>query len=345
MKSGRIRAIWLHAFFWLLAAGALLSDFLSVNPPAAQNLSMFFAPPTQIHWMDADGRVHWRPHVHGYRLSDPLNVVYVEDPEVVYSLDFWVEGYPYRLLGLIPARIHLIASSKPAVFYPLGADELGRDVLARVLAGSRVSLFVVTAGSLIYFVLGALIGILAGMAGKWGDSLLMRLADFVLALPALYVILALRALLPENMPAWQGILLVTGTISAIAWPPMARGVRGLIRQVRSAAYVEAARSFGCSRRWLLMHHFAPAILPYLLQQTLVAAPIFLLGEVILSFLDVGTSASAISWGAMLRNLRDTRVLTDFWWNLLPLAVVALVLLSFNIATTYALRRHPARNVL
>jgi peptide/nickel transport system permease protein len=110
---------------------------------------------------------------------------------------------------------------------------------------------------------------------------------------------------------------------------MARGVRGLILQLRNSTCVEAARSLGGTPIHVFTRHMLPSLLPFALAQLAVAAPLFLLGEVVLSFLNVGFQDSGESWGSMLRNLRDTRIVTDFWWNLLPLCMVFLTLLSLN----------------
>jgi peptide/nickel transport system permease protein len=211
----------------------------------------------------------------------------------------------------------------------LGTDELGRDVLARVLAGTRTSLLVVVLGVLIYSAIGLTIGAIAGLSGGWVDTVLMRLSEFVLALPALYLVLAMRALLPMQIPFLQALFWIVGTIAAVAWPPMARGVRGLVLQLKSSTCVEAARSLGGTPIHVFTRHMLPSLLPFALAQLAVAAPIFLLGEVVLSFLNVGFQDSGESWGSMLRNLKDTRVVTDFWWNLLPLCMVFLTLLSLN----------------
>jgi peptide/nickel transport system permease protein len=313
----------------LLVSAALLSDFLSTNPPDSQNLQMFYAPPARIHFVDKGGRIRFRPFVYRYSLTDPLNTTYKEEGGRAYPLTFFAQGYRYHLLGLIPCSIHL-ATAPGTEFYPWGSDELGRDVLARTLAGARTSLTIVVSGILVYAVLGIIFGAFAGLSGGWIDSVLMRLSEFVLALPALYLILALRAMLPARMPFAQTVLMVSGTIAAVAWPPLARAVRGQILQFGSSGFVEAAISFGCTRRQVFSRHMLPALPAVVAAQAVLAAPVFLLGEVILSFLDVGVQGSAESWGTMLRSLRDPRVMTDFWWNLAPLVLVFLTLLALNL---------------
>ncbi len=313
----------------LLLLSALVSDFLSSNPPDELNLGRFFAPPTRIHLFDKRAVFHWRPHVCEYELVDPLEVHYAERAEIKYPLEFFCRGYGYRFLGLIPTSRHLIGTSSGRNFYPLGTDELGRDVLARVLAGARTSLTVVLAGVIIYFLLGLAIGMLAGFSGGLIDAALMRTSEFVMAIPALYLVLALRALVPVKISFAETVLLIAGTIAAVTWPPMARGIRGLVLQLRSAGYVEAARSLGSSTWLIIRRHMLPAVLPFALAQAVIAAPVFLLGEAVLSFLDVGFRESGESWGSMLRNLKDPRILSGFWWNLAPLVLIFVTLLCLT----------------
>jgi peptide/nickel transport system permease protein len=259
-------------------------------------------------------------------------VVYRERKDRTYPLEFFRRGHSYRLLGVIPTNVHLVGTEEN-VFHPLGTDELGRDVLSRVLAGAQTSLLVVLVGMAIYALTGVALGVTAGLLGGWTDAALMRLSEFVLAVPALYLILALRALLPIKLPFWDTLLLTVGTIAAVTWPPLARGVRGLILQLKGAAYVEAARALGCSNVRILRDHMAPALTPFVLTQSAVAAPVFLLGEVVLSFLDVGFRDSGESWGSMLRSLKDPRVLTDFWWNMSPLVLVFATLFCLNLVSS------------
>ncbi len=330
MPRGTRIAFGFACFLVLIAAFA---DFLSSNPPLMQNLDQFYHPPTRLHFFDREGSFHLRPFLYRSELQEPLDVLYSEETDTEYPLEFFFKGHPYRLFGLIEMDRHLAGRSQEPYFYPFGTDELGRDVLARVLAGARTSLMIVSLGIGFYVLLGLAIGALAGLCGGWIDALLMRFSEFVLALPALYLILALRAILPMRISFLQTLFLMVGTIAAVAWPPMARGVRGLILQLKNSIYVEAARSLGATPAHIFIRHMFPSLLPFVLTQLVVAAPIFLLGELVLSFLNVGFRDSAESWGLMLRSLKDTRVITDFWWNLLPLAMIFMTLLSLNILSS------------
>ena len=331
----RIRGLHLaSAFFGIMVFISVFADFLSSNAPSQQNLEQFYHPPARVHFFDREGKFRLRPFIYRTELKDPLDAIYKEDTEASYSLEFFCRGYRYRIFGLVSSDRHLLGRSGDPRYYPLGTDELGRDVLARVLAGTRTSLLVVVFGVLLYSIIGLIIGAFAGLSGGWVDSMLMRLSEFVLALPALYLLLALRALLPMRVPFLQTLLLIIGTIAAVAWPPMARGVRGLVLQLKSSPYVEAARSLGGTPIHIFTRHMLPSLIPFALAQLAVAAPIFLLGEVVLSFLNVGFQDSGESWGSMLRSLKDTRIVTDFWWNLLPLCMVFLTLLSLNALSSH-----------
>jgi peptide/nickel transport system permease protein len=325
----------------MLALAAVLADFLSPSPSMRQNLDAPFAPPTRIHWIDAAGRFHLRPFVYRYELVDPLNLQYREQrDQQPYPLRFFESGWTYRW-----GSLHWMLAPPDVPFYPLGADELGRDVLARTLAGARTSLAVVLIGISLYAAIGVLIGSLAGVLGGWVEGVLMRFSEFVLALPALYLILALRALLPLRISFWQTLLLTVGTIAAVAWPPMARGVRGLLLQLRASTYVEAARGLGASRWQVFARHMLPHIAPFVLTQTALAAPIFILGEVLLSYLGVGFQEVDSSWGTMLRKVQDVRVVTDFWWNLAPLPLVFAALLALNVGAGRTRERESTRIAL
>lgn len=332
-------------FFGLLIFISLFADFLSSNPPALQNLEQFYHPPTRVHFFDREGRFGLRPFFYQTQLKDLLDASYQENTKESYPLEFFFRGYRYTILGLISLDRHLVGRSGSPRYYPLGTDELGRDVVARALAGTRTSLLVVVLGVLVYSAIGLSVGAFAGLFGGWVDTALMRLSEFVLALPALYLVLALRAMLPMRTPFLQTLFWIVGTIAAVTWPPMARGVRGLILQVKSSAYVEAARSLGGTRTHVFLHHMLPSLIPFALAQLAVAAPIFLLGEVVLSFLNVGFQGSGESWGSMLRSLKDTRIVTDFWWNLLPLCMVFLTLLSLNVLSSRSRSWEPENQIM
>ena len=333
------------SFFLFLLLVALLADFLSPNPPGMQDLEGFYRPPARVRFFDGGGRFHWRPFIYRTELTDPLDASYREDKGTAYPLEFFFKGHRYTVLGIFSSDRHLMGRNQSPRFYPLGADALGRDVLARMLAGTRTSLLVVVLGILLYAAIGLAVGVPAGWTGGWLDSAHMRCSDFVLALPALYLVLAVRSLLPMQIPFLQALFWIVAAIAAGAWPPMARGGRGLILQTRNSAHVEAARSLGGTPAHVFLRHVFPALIPFISAQMVVAAPVFLLGEVVLSFLNVGFQDSGESWGAMLQGLKDARVITDYRWNLAPLCMVFLTLLGLNALGSRTRRKGPEDQVM
>ena len=141
-------------------------------------------------------------------------------------------------------------------------------------------------------------------------------------------------MVPLKLSYWRTVWLVAGTIAAVTWPPMARGIRALVFQLRNAGFVESARAVGCGPARIFCRHMLPALIPFGAAQTVIAAPFFLLGEAVLSFLDIGFRDGGESWGSMLRSLKDPRVLTGFWWNLAPLALIFLTLLCLTVISNH-----------
>ncbi len=324
-----------------LTLAAVFSDFLSPSPPEALDLNQFFAPPSRIHFVDAQGKFHLRPFCYPLELTDPQQARYHERTNEPCPLEFFSPGYPYRLFGIFPASRHLAACRTAGVLHPWGTDDLGRDVMSRTLAGARTSLLVLLFGWLAYLPAGVAVGACAGLLKGWVDSALMRFSEFVLALPALYLVLAIQSLLPPHTPYWLTAWFAAATIAAVTWPPLARGVRGLIHQIHGNPCVEAARTLGASPPQIFRQHVLPAVSPFVLAQLAIAAPAFILGEVILSFLNVGFHGAGVSWGAMLRGImQHPRELTEFWWNMLPLGFVFVTLFCLSSMAGSARLRGP-----
>jgi peptide/nickel transport system permease protein len=288
---------------------------LSPHPVHEQFADYPHAPPMRIRVADESGR--WqRPFVYPIALSDRLERSYSEVRTRRVPV-VWLRGGV--LVGL--------AEGEGPLFL-LGSDSLGRDVLARLLHGGRVSLGVAALGAFGALLVGALAGGIAGYAGGRTDELLMRLADFVLVLPAVYVILALRAVLPLVVEPSQLFVLVSALLAAVGWPYAARGVRGIVAAERHREYAAAARSLGASHARVLLGHLLPAARGFLAVQATLLLPAFILAEATLSFVGFGFSDPVPSWGTMLRDLTSGNIadVTRFPWLLSPvLAIVAVVL--------------------
>jgi peptide/nickel transport system permease protein len=206
----------------------------------------------------------------------------------------------------------------------LGADELGRDVLSRLLHAGRVSLAVGLVTAVIAVVVGSILGGVAGYYGGAADAFIMRLADVLLSMPAIFLLLALSAFL---RPSVFSITLIIGLNS---WMSVARLVRGQILSLKEQEFVIAARAMGANDRRLIFRQLLPnAVPPVLVAATLTVATAILL-ESSLSYLGYGIQPPTASWGNMLNNAQ-TYVLYAPWVAVYPGLMITVTVLSFNFA--------------
>lgn len=309
--------------------GAIFADFLSPYHPHKQDLMNFYHPPTTIHFFDEKGKFHFRPFVYRYELADLDRTIYKPIKTEKYFIKFFVKGYPYKLLGIIPTRIHLLGVDEPARLYIIGTDGLGRDVFSRLLEGSRISLSVGLIGIFITLTLGMIIGGIAGYFGGPIDTLIMRLVEFILSIPGLYLIIALRATFPDDLPSAQVYLLIVMILGLIYWAGPARVIRGMTLSIREQPYVLSARALGASTLRIIIRHIIPNTMTFVIVAATVYVPAYILGEVALSFLGVGINEPYASWGNMLQQAQDVVVLTNFPWILSPGVLIFITVFAFN----------------
>jgi len=331
MKQRRkltIRLFVLAVLHGIIAA----AGFFAPYDPVVQDRERPYLPPMHIHMMDAQGHFHLRPFFHPLRLREGSFDQYEEDTATNVPLRFFERGAAYRLLGVVPSRIHLFGASGARV-YLLGSDAYGRDQLSRILYGGQISLLAGLLGAGVTLFLGALIGMAAGYYGGWRDDLLMRIAELFLALPWLYLLFALRAFLPLAVSPLEAFLLVVVVIGMVGWARPARLVRGVVLSVKERDFVRAARGFGASDFYLLRRHILPETASVLLTQAAILVPQFVLAEMTLSFLGLGVPEPMSSWGNLLATLQQYNVLVSYWWMYLPaLAIVPFFLGYLSLAS-------------
>ena len=233
-----------------------------------------------------------------------------------------------------PVTMDLTATSTgPSALHLLGTDESGRDVLARLLAGARVSLMVGLFAMLLAVALGTLVGTVAGVTGGWVDALLMRLTDTALSVPALFVVILVLTFLG---PSVSTLLLA---IAATSWMGTARVVRGELLVLREQPYVEAARALGVPKRTIVWRHLLPHVIPTILVAATVGVPSAILTESALSVLGLGVQPPAASWGNMLSGAQ-TYLTSQPLLALYPGVLILVTVLAVN-ALGEALRRSRA----
>jgi peptide/nickel transport system permease protein len=213
----------------------------------------------------------------------------------------------------------------PSLEFPLGTDNLGRSVLTLAIWGSRTSLLVGFAATLVAMFIGSLIGIAAGYYGRWREIILMRLTDWFLVIPFLPLAIVLAALLG---PSLFTIIFVIGVTS---WPGTARLVRAQTLSVKERPYVERARGLGAGDLHVVRRHILPNVFPVIFANTTLTVAIAILSETTLSFLGLGDPLR-ISWGTMLEFAFNAGAATSgaWWWLLAPGVSIVLVVLSFTM---------------
>jgi peptide/nickel transport system permease protein len=178
-------------------------------------------------------------------------------------------------------------------------------------------------------VIGAALGALAGTVGSWTDGGLMLMADFLLALPGAYLVLVLRGVLPLDLQTWQVFILVALLFALAGWPHAARGVRAIVASERSRDYAEAARAAGAGR-WRLALQLLPAARGFLAVELILLVPALLVAEATISYLGLGFPDASGSWGVMLQNADNGRVLAEAPWLLAPAAAIFIIVLATQL---------------
>ena len=302
-----------------IALLAVLAPALSPNPPDVRFPDRAYAPPMPVRVVDAGGR--WRaPFVYPLRLADRLERRYEED-----------RANPVPLVWFSRGVVAQVRERQPGPWLPMGADGSGRDVFARLVYGARLSLAVALLATLGALLIGTLVGGAAGAAGGVADDALMRLSDFVIVLPAMYVVLALRAALPLVLAPAEVFALVAGILALVGWPIVARGVRAIVASERERDYAQAALALGAGRARLLWRHLLPAARGFLAAQAALLVAAFILAEATLSYVGLGFPEPSVSWGVMLQEAANVSAMADAPWTLAPAAGIFLLVLGVNLA--------------
>ncbi|HYI06369.1 MAG TPA: ABC transporter permease [Reyranella sp.] len=305
----------------LLAAIALVTaaaGYVAPHDPGRQFADFSYAPPMLPRVVDANGR--WRrPFVYPLRLADRLERRFSEDRDNPMTIHWFSPG----------ALAQVDESRGPWLL--LGGDALGRDIFARVVRGARLSLGVSIMAAAGALLMGAFAGALAGFSGGWADDLVMRIADIVLILPAIYVVIVLRAAMPLVLSTSQVFLTLVVVLALAGWPYVARGVRAVVAAERGKEYAEAARAIGAGWWRILLRHLLPASRGFLAVQATLLMPAFILAEATLSFVGFGFAEPTPSWGVMLQGAGQTGTLVEAPWLLSPAAAIVLSVLALYLA--------------
>lgn len=289
----------------LLAGLAIAGPWLAPYGPVQRFDDLLFAPPMPLH---ADGG---GLYTHPLRLVDRLEQTFDADTSRRTGLPWTtpVEQAPVLLLG---------------------ADSFGRDVLSRTLYGARTSLGLALVATLGALVVGAWLGAWAGAAGGVVERVVLGAGDVLIVLPLLYVVVALRGMLPLVLPLPTVTAVLAAIFIALGWPRVARGVWTIVRAEAGEEYVLAAIAAGASRWRVITRHLLPACAGYLAVQAALLVPGFVLAEATLSYIGLGFPDEVPSWGTALSASANVGTMTRAPWTLAPAAAMFLVVLATNV---------------
>ena len=310
----------------LLYTIAIFAEFIAPYTTNEQDLERTYHPPTTFYFKEG------RLYTQAYELVDPTEARYDSVEGVGYPVRFFRKGYEYRLLGLLKTDRHLFTlEGEEGRVYLLGSDSTGRDVFSRLVYGSRVSLFIGLAGITITMTLGFLVGGLSGYFGGRFEFIAMRLVEFIMAIPGLYLLLALRSALAPHFSSDQMFFVIVIILAFIGWAGTARVLRGMTLSLRQNQYILAAQSMGQPAIVILFKHILPNLLSYLLVAATLSIPGYVLGEAALSFLGLGIQEPSASWGLMLSQAQDVKVFyLNFWWLLTPGFAIFVTVIAYNV---------------
>lgn len=311
---------------------AMFAEFFSPTNIYKINLDYSFIPPQKLHFIDTEGKFHIRPFVYNmvYTL-DPLTfkVMWVEDTTKAYEIKFFVEGPEYKLLGLIPMKLHLYGVDEGGTIFILGTDKMGRDLWGKACEAGRISLSMSLFGTIISIAVGSVLGVASGYYGGFIDTVLQRFTEFVSAFPNLPLWMALAALVPKTADSFTVFIVMSLIFALLSWTTLAREVRAKVLSLRQTDFIMAAREMGASDARIIFRHLYPNTLSHVLVILTLTIPGVILAESFLSFLGIGITEPLISWGLMMRNTQDIQSLGQNAWILAPVGFMVVAVLGFN----------------
>jgi peptide/nickel transport system permease protein len=315
---------------------ALLAEFLATYPSTFYMAECKNMPPQQLHFsrLDENGKKVLGPFVYGYALKinpQSLRRDFAVDTSKVYPVRFFGVGETYKFWGLFNAKRHLISPvDLKQPMYLFGGDSIGRDLLSRVIHGTRISMSIGLIGVVISLFLGILLGGISGYYGGAIDKLIQRVTEFLRSIPTIPLWMGLAAAIPLTWPPLRVYFAITLILSLIQWTGLARVVRGKFFALKTEDFITAARLDGSSELRIILHHMVPSFISHIIASVTLSIPGMILSETSLSFLGIGLRPPVVSWGVLLQEAQNIRSIAACPWLLFfPGLSVVIAVLALN----------------
>lgn len=327
-KFAKIALIILAVIYFAL----FFADFIAPYTKDFSDRTMAYVPPSKIFTIDENGKLS-KPYTYNYKRDfdkDDLKIIYTLDRSKKHYIKFFSQGQPYKFLGLIPMKRHLVTTDKDGRLYLLGTDINGRDVFSRLLFGGRISMTIGFLALFVLFPIGLLYGGIAGYFGGKVDAIMMRFAEAVMSIPSFYLLIILASILPSSMTSVQRFMLIVVILALIGWAGFARVVRGMVLSIKNQEFVQSAKSIGASRLRIIIKHILPQTTSFVIVAMTLSVPSYILSESGLSFLGLGIQQPDASWGNMLKEAQEYTNIIYRPWLLTPGFLIFIAVLAFNL---------------
>ncbi len=334
-----LQQLWKDKFarFALIILGLIylalfLADFITPYTKDFSDRTMAYVPPSKVFTIDQNGKLS-KPYTYNYiREFNPqtLEIEYNLDRSQKHYIKFFSQGEPYKFLGLIPMKRHLVTTDANGRLFLLGTDINGRDVFSRLLFGGRISMTIGFLALFVLFPIGLLYGGISGYFGGKIDMIMMRFAEAVMSIPSFYLLIILASILPSGMTSTQRFLLIVIILALIGWAGFARVVRGMVLSIKNQEYIQAAQSIGASKMRIITKHILPQTTSFVIVAMTLSIPSYILSESGLSFLGLGIQQPDASWGNMLKEAQEFTNILYRPWLLTPGFLIFVSVLAFNL---------------